>query len=375
MSARPILETTTNMALREIRQKPAQAEAPGTAVIAGASLAGMMAALTLSRAALRVTMLERSDDSARTGAALSADPELLRRLTGDKVVAARNPMAPGVQTWFAIHASLRAAVEADPDIELHQQVLVESVGQDAASAWAVTSDGRTFQGDIVVGADGHRSLVRRSVAPEKPDATFAGYGIWLGLVDEAALPSRHRWPSEVAYLEERGDPFLGYPLPGPDGSVEPGSRRLGWAWYDASRNDLLRETGCVVGHVVQHSLRAEDIPDRTYRELAEAARERWPGVWRDAVLDCVARRAIIGTPVTEYVPDRLADGRLVLVGDAAHVPTPMTAKGFSSSLHDAEALAESMAGGLRGSRAAQALRTYERMRLSTARSVVQSAAP
>jgi 2-polyprenyl-6-methoxyphenol hydroxylase-like FAD-dependent oxidoreductase len=81
MSARPILETTTNMALREIRQKPAQAEAPGTAVIAGASLAGMMAALTLSRAGLRVTMLERSDDSARTGAALSADPELLRRLT------------------------------------------------------------------------------------------------------------------------------------------------------------------------------------------------------------------------------------------------------------------------------------------------------
>jgi len=45
------------------------------------------------------------------------------------------------------------------------------------------------------------------------------------------------------------------------------------------------------------------------------------------------------TPIAEYVPDRLVNGRLALVGDAAHVPTPMTGCGFSASLDDAEAIA------------------------------------
>ncbi len=153
--------------------------------------------------------------------------------------------------------------------------------------------------------------------------------------------------------------LFGYPLPGRDGSAVPGSRQLGWGWFDASRNELLRETGCVVGNVVQHSLTSADIPDATLRELAVEADDLWPVLWRDAILDCIERHAVIGTPIAEYVPDRLVNGRLALVGDAAHVPTPMTGSGFSASLDDAEALAESVAAGLRGSTLAKALREYE----------------
>jgi 2-polyprenyl-6-methoxyphenol hydroxylase-like FAD-dependent oxidoreductase len=65
--------------------------------------------------------------------------------------------------------------------------------------------------------------------------------------------------------------------------------------------------------------------------------------WRDAILDCIDRRAVIGTPIAEYVPDKLVKGRVALVGDAAHVPTPMTGSGFSASLHDAETLAAAIA--------------------------------
>ncbi|WP_442852616.1 FAD-dependent monooxygenase [Arthrobacter sp. 131MFCol6.1] len=49
------------------------------------------------------------------------------------------------------------------------------------------------------------------------------------------------------------------------------------------------------------------------------------------MLDSIERRAVIGTPIAEYVPARLARGRVAIVGDAAHVPTPMTGSGFAES--------------------------------------------
>ena len=134
-------------------------------------------------------------------------------------------------------------------------------------------------------------------------------------------------------------------------------------------------TGCVIDGVARHSLALGRVPPATLRELAADARALWPAPWRDAILDSIGRGAVTGTPITEYVPDRLVDGRLVLVGDAAHVPTPMTGIGFGASLADAEALAECLAAGRHGTRAvslADALRAYERQRLGPVRRLVQS---
>ena len=143
---------------------------------------------------------------------------------------------------------------------------------------------------------------------------------------------------------------------GDDGSTAPGSRRLGWAWFDAGHNELLRDTGCVVDDDVRHSLNSADVPDATLQQLAADADDLWPAPWRDAISDCVERRALIGTPIAAYVPDKLVNGRLALVGDAAHVPTPMTGSGFSASLDDAVAIAESVAAGVYGSQPEKALR-------------------
>ncbi len=343
-----------------------------SAVIVGASLSGLMAALTLSRAGVDVTMLERSNDTGRTGAAIHVGEGLLERITGQGDLQAPRPLAPGVQTWFAVHGALRMAVEADPGIQLHPHTTVRSVDQDASSAWAVTADRGIVRGDIVIGADGHRSVVRRHVAPERPNAAFAGYVIWIGIADEYAIEAHHRWPRDVEFLGGRDDHLLGYPLPGTDGSKAQGSRRLGWAWYDASRNGLLRKTGSVVDSVVRHSLMPADIPEATFQELAREARQKFPAPWRDAIIDCIDRRAVIGTPIAEYVPDRLVKGRVALVGDAAHVPTPMTGSGFSASLHDAEALAAAVGADPDGSVAVEALLTYEHDRLLSARNLVLS---
>jgi 2-polyprenyl-6-methoxyphenol hydroxylase-like FAD-dependent oxidoreductase len=63
-------------------QQARPASSAGTAIIVGASLSGLMTALSLSRVGMTVTMLERSDDNGRTGAALSAIEGMLERLTG-----------------------------------------------------------------------------------------------------------------------------------------------------------------------------------------------------------------------------------------------------------------------------------------------------
>ena len=331
-----------------------------------------MTALALSHAGMRVTLLERSDDTGRTGAAIHVEHRLLERIVGPMRVSRGREIPAGVQTWFTVHAGLRDAVLADANIRLHSHTAVGAVGEDDASAWATTAHAGTFRGDIVIGADGHRSLVRQCVDPRHPHASFAGYLIWLGVAQEGALPANTRWPSEVAYLESGDFILLGYPLPGPDGSQEQGKRQLGWAWYDASRDRLVRDSGCVVGDVVQHTLGAQHVPQAVRRDLVLQARECWPAPWRDAILDCLERHAVIGTPIAEYLPERLIHGRLALVGDAAHVPTPMTGKGFGASLQDALDLAAAVRTEPLARVGPEVLRHYEHSRLPAVRSLVQN---
>jgi 2-polyprenyl-6-methoxyphenol hydroxylase-like FAD-dependent oxidoreductase len=346
----------------------------GPVIVVGASLAGLMTGLALSRAGIEVILLERAGADPRTGAAVGVDPARLERVTGVRLTnqpsCSVTSVTAGIHSWTAIHAHLTAEVEADPRITLHHRARVQAVGQDDEQAWVHTDDGRTFTGTAVVGADGHSSVVRGAVAPRTPDAAFAGYVIWLGVSDEVDLPTASRWPRDVAFLDSPDGLMLGYPLPGPDGQATPGQRRLGWAWYDATRNDLFNALGSVKDNVVQHSLRPSDIPADTYAELARDAQSSWPEPWRSAVRDGVRRHSVIGIPIAEYVPDQLAAGRVVIIGDAAHVPSPMTGSGFSASLSDAEAVATALQTGLARHTVAEGLAEYERQRLDSARDLV-----
>ncbi len=337
-------------------------------VIVGASLAGLMTALALSRHGLRIVLLERSNDIDRTGAALQVGHGLLERLTGHRH--APGSLVSGVQTWQAVHAGLRSAIAERADIQIMQDARVESVGQDARGAWAITTDRRRFDADVVVGADGYQSVVRHEVSPERPHAVYADYLAWVGFADERAVTAG--FPRDLAFLQAGDYYMLGFPLPGRDGSSAPGRRRIGWAWYDAGHNAVLRETGAIEGSQVRHSLRPGDMPDALFMELASLARRHWPSPWREAILDCIDTRTILGTPVIEYLPDRLVKGRLCLVGDAAHVATPMTGNGFITAANDAMALAQFLDEDMLDAEPEDALLSYESARLDEVRAVVLS---
>jgi 2-polyprenyl-6-methoxyphenol hydroxylase-like FAD-dependent oxidoreductase len=344
-------------------------ETDGSAVIVGASLSGLMSALSLSRIGMKVTMLERSDRKARAGAALPVSEGLLGRLTGRNLEGDVLPSGP--QAWADVHLRLRTVVNSDPNIRIRMPARVRIVDQDERSAWAATDNGEIVRGDIVVGADGHASVARRHVAPQQPDAVFAGYLIWLGIVDESSVKAAP-WPAQLAILEERNYCLNAYYLPGADGSLATGQRRLGFGWYDAGRNDLLLTSRAIVGDVVQRTIRPPNIPDATFQELAAEAHAIWPDAWREAIIDCLRRRAVIGTPIGEYMPRNLSHGRVCLVGDAAHAPSPMTGRGFDASALDALALAEALQEGRARPNMTNALRRYEASRLDAARELVRS---
>jgi 2-polyprenyl-6-methoxyphenol hydroxylase-like FAD-dependent oxidoreductase len=347
----------------------------GKVIIVGASLSGLMTGIALANAGLKVTILERASDERRSGATLQVDSgerdisttaKYLRRLTsgGNK----------SIEAWSSIETRLRNEAQAHPQIDLRYNTRIQSVKQDDEAACVISDKGETFSGDILVGADGYRSIVRRHVASHHPDATFAGYLIWVALVDEQNIPKQYRLcPNPgVAMPNGIGDFLLGSVVAGADGSSTIGQRRLGWAWYDNTENNLLKQLGCVKGNVVQHSLIGADIPAETLDNLSKKAKQRWSQPWLAAIQHSIQTRNLIATPIAEYVPQVLVKGRIALVGDAAHLPTPLTASGFNASLEDAATLADCIAKEKQSGNVVEALLQYQSRRLKVARQIVQS---
>ncbi len=346
-----------------------------SAIVVGGSLSGLMAGIALARAGLHVIILEKAGEERPSGGGLRVDgvgleqnktARLLKKLTSDG--------KSSVQLWSSIEYRLRSEAKAHSKLDLRFHTRVESIGQDGESVWVVTDKGEIIHGKILIGADGHRSMVRRHIAPHKPDATFAGYIVWLSSINEDDLPREIR-PNNRASgvtMQNSIDGFMFGSITDIDDGTGPGKRRVGTAWYDYSRNDLLRRLGCVKGTVVHHSLKGPEIPQAALRELADEAHIKWDEPWLSATLHGIETGTIVGIPIKEYVPDYLVKGRIALIGDAAHVPAPITASGFNESLQDAVTLGKCVSKGIQGNTAKDALKKYESLRLNKVRQMVQS---
>src|SRR5260370_40414158 len=64
---------------------------------------------------------------------------------------------------------------------------LKAIEQDADSVTAIFENGERVTGDLLVGADGFRSVVRNMFAP-KIQPIYAGYVVWRGVADEDVIP-------------------------------------------------------------------------------------------------------------------------------------------------------------------------------------------
>lgn len=341
----------------------------GRIVIVGGSIVGLSSALALARVGADVTVLERSDLRALDiGGRLGVDVELIQQITG---VTSAPPACRGVDrdttAWQLLRDWLEECVSEVDAIELRQGVNVTLVADEHDGTAVTSSTGEEWRADVVVGADGVHSTVRPFVDPDRPKASYAGFVLWRAMVSEglvkgvAKLPGP-REPSREYYKDRYR--LVTYPVPGPQGETRVGERRLNLVWYDTAREDLLRTRGLLEGVEVRGSLLADALPADLGTELQTIAQRTWPSPWAEALDIAIEQHFIFGTPVAEYMPDRLVNGRIAIAGDAAHAASPMVGGGFTEGLYDAARLAKSFTSASDGVRM---LASYEKARLGAAR--------
>jgi 2-polyprenyl-6-methoxyphenol hydroxylase-like FAD-dependent oxidoreductase len=349
------------------------AHPPNTAIIVGGSLVGLATAIRLAHEGLSVTVLERGPKFGE-GTGLGVDRRQLSRVIGVSAFGdSEHPALPVIATgrestsWKAVYGWLRTIALATPGIRLLPNHRVVSVRSEDHHATANTSEAR-FDADLLVGADGRGSVVRRFVAPENPNALYAGYGLWRGMIEEKDLPASlaHAYAGDGPCLWTHPRyRLVSYHVPGQDGGVAPGARAVNWAWYDPDLTPIFEAAGCVRSGVVQRSLRPEEFSPILVSRLDRLAGELWHDPIGRIIRLTLRGGRTFATPIAEYLPTRLTSGRLVLVGDAAHLAAPVTGAGLVTGLEDAEALGDAVRSERNGGLAA--LGVYEALRLGPAR--------
>jgi 2-polyprenyl-6-methoxyphenol hydroxylase-like FAD-dependent oxidoreductase len=279
------------------------------AIVVGGGIGGLATARGLGQQGWDVTVLERQPDLRQIGAGISLWPNALRALhhlgLGDAVERAGGRVhGGGLRTWDGRWLS-RVELGAPP-VMLHRadlhEILLKDLPATVRTGHPVT-DVHALDADLIVGADGIRSVVRAAYAPETR-IRDSGQVSWRAVVDAET-------PGGGETMGPRGWRF-GY-APTGHGTVY---------WYAAAPGPLRTGT------------QAE--------QLAELRSEL--GNWHDPVrrlLDATTPELLLHHPLLELhpvAPMRFGE-RVALVGDAAHAMTPNLGQGACQALEDAVTLA------------------------------------
>ena len=329
-------------------------------VIAGGSIAGLAAALTLDCIGHDVEIYERSPTPLRGqggGVAvlrrmmafleqhghhcremISVPTHRRRWIDRDGVVVRDEPEMLPFSSWDAVYRSLCSTL---PPGRIHYGRAITGFEQDADGV-DVCIDDQRVRADVLLAADGTASGLRARIFPDYAPS-FAGYIAWRGIVDEADFEAE-----AIAALVENmtlhkapGELFMAFLIPALDGSLEPGARRFNWLWYrnETDSNALSRHLTDQAGHVHHASIHPGHLADDSVATLKQLASERLPAVFTQLVL---ATRAPFIQAIFDALSPDFVNGRVALIGDAACTVRPHTASGTSKAASDAVSLAQSL---------------------------------
>lgn len=331
-------------------------------LIAGGGIGGLTLACALRQAGIPATVFERADVLRPVGAGITVQMNAMSALRplglSDAVAEAGASLCSAAMLHPSGKVLSRMTFDAlqrefgVPVIGIHrarlQAVLLARAGEEhVRMGRAVTgfheegqqvtvtlSDGSTVSGDVLVGADGLHSVVRRAVLGDVP-TRYSGYTSWRGVTKAASL-------------------------------VEPG--RTSETWGPGARFGIVPiGHGEVYWFATQNApAGGKDEPGRARAHLLEVF-----GRWHAPIaqlLESTPEENIVRTDIHDRLPvTRWTKGRVTLLGDAAHPMTPNMGQGGGQAIEDAVVLAGCLA---REGDVPTALAAYEHRRIERANSFV-----
>ncbi len=325
------------------------------ALVVGAGIGGLAAALALARQGFGVDVFERAPALQEFGAGLQLTPNATRALArlgalaaarevatapravrvlrgADGAELARLPVEGAERRWGApylavhrvdLHRILAEAAAATGKVALHFGAEVAGVASEAEAASIGLERGAVSlreTGEAVVGADGLRSLARARLGRGEADAPRFSYRVAFRAAVEAEWVAPRWRDNEVTLRLGPRAHLVHYPLRG--GSIVNLVAVIESSWRGAKGSQTTGDDPWD-GEADRQAL------DRAFRDWSADARDliAAPKRWRTWPL-------MLRPPL-----DRYAFGRIALIGDAAHPMTPFLAQGAAQAIEDAEALA------------------------------------
>ena len=322
----------------------------GQALVVGGGIGGLAAALACARAGQGVRLFEQSPVFSEVGAGIQLGPNVVRVLHGwglggrldavvgrPQVLRVRSAAGGGELATLVLAGSMEARYGApyltihradlhalllaqaqQPGISLATGNAVAAVRDTAGAVQLSLSGGATVDGDLLVGADGLWSTVRRAW-PDYRVAQYTGHLAYRALVRQADLPAHLRSADVTVWLGPRLH-LVHYPVRGGQwlnvaGFVE-GPAPPDLAQWDHQAS-AARLQAALAGTA------------RSLRELAEAVTN-----WR---LWALCGREPVAAP------HDMVRGRVALLGDAAHPMLPYLAQGAGMAIEDAAELGRTLA--------------------------------
>jgi 2-polyprenyl-6-methoxyphenol hydroxylase-like FAD-dependent oxidoreductase len=216
-----------------------------------------------------------------------------------------------------LHAVLAAELASRAITVRTRKQLVDLERGGAEKIVARFEDGTTAEGDLLVGADGVQSRTRASLFPAAPAPAFAGAVGVGGITPAAAVPR----------LTDEDRQSLTYTF---------GARGL-FCYCGTRGGDVMWWSNLSREHPLGPREREGSGNERVRKELLDLFGRYHAPI--PALIEAAAPPVTFNLFDLQMLP-RWHDGRVVLVGDAAHAAGPSSGQGASLALEDAMDLAK-----------------------------------